>query len=209
MNLDGLCQACAAYWLGLHYGFSNIPNGKEKEILGHMAMNKAVRLNVAAGRRRRRGAVIVELSFTLVPLLAMMFAIADFAMPIFLHSTFTAAVREGVRFGVTYNTAYNGTTYSSQTDAIKAVVQANTLGFLTGSTGLSKISVKYYLPVSPFGQVTGTGANANGNILEVSVAAFNWLPMAPVGRLASALSVGAISSDRLESLGVGATRPTP
>jgi Flp pilus assembly protein TadG len=161
-------------------------------------------------RRRQRGSVIVELSFTLVPFLAMMFAIAEFAMPIFLHSTFNAAVREGVRFGVTYNTSYNGTGYSTQTDAIKAVVQANALGFLAGSMGLSQISVNYYLPVSPFGQVTGAGANANGNILEVSITGFNWLPMAPIGGyLASALPVGAISSDRLESLGVGAARPTP
>jgi hypothetical protein len=153
--------------------------------------------------------VIVELSFTLVPLLALLFAVADFAMPIFLHSTFTAAVREGVRYGVTYNTTYNGTPYLTQTDAIKAVVQANGLGFLKGSTGLSQISVKYYLPIAPFGEVTGVGANANGNILEVSIAGFNWLPMAPVNRLASALAVGAISSDRLESLGPGAARPLP
>jgi Flp pilus assembly protein TadG len=163
-----------------------------------------------AVRNRRRGAVIVELSFTLVPFLAMMFAIAEFAMPIFLHSTFNAAVREGVRFGVTYNTSYNGTSYSSQTAAIQAVVQANSLGFLQGSTGLSQILVKYYLPVSPYGQVTGAGANANGNILEVSISGFNWLSMAPVGRyLAPAISVGAISSDRMESLPLGATRPTP
>ena len=172
-------------------------------------VDKVSTLSVAPGRRRRKGSVIIELSFTLVPFLAMLFAIGDFAMPIFLHSTFDAAVREAVRFGVTYNTTYNGTSYSTQTDAIKAVVQGNSLGFLSGSTGLSQISVKYYLPVSPFGQVTGVGSNANGNILEVSIAGFNWLPMAPVNRLASALSVGAISSDRLESLGVGAARPAP
>jgi Flp pilus assembly protein TadG len=172
-------------------------------------LNKISTSRVATGRRRRTGSVIIELSFTLVPFLAMLFAIGDFAMPIFLHSTFDAAVREAVRFGVTYNTTYNGTSYSTQTDAIKAVVQANALGFLPGSAGLSQIYVKYYLPVSPFGQVTGVGANANGNILEVSIAGFNWLPMAPVSRLASALSVGAISSDRLESLPVGAARPTP
>jgi Flp pilus assembly protein TadG len=175
-----------------------------------MVLNKIPRLSVTAGSRRRRGAVIVELAFTLVPFLAMMFAIAEFAMPIFLHSTFNAAVREGVRFGVTYNTTYNGTSYSTQTDAIKAVVQANGLGFLQGSTGLSQIVVKYYLPVSPYGQVTGAGANANGNLLEVSIAGFNWLSMAPIGQyLAPTLAVGAISSDRLESLGVGALRPTP
>src|ERR1700682_3297284 len=173
-------------------------------------MHKAQFRTIAAGSRRRRGAVIVELSFTLVPFLAMMFAIAEFAMPIFLHSTFNAAVREGVRYGVTYNTSYNGANYSTQTDAIKAVVQANSLGFLQGSTGLSKILVKYYLPVSPYGQVTGGGYNANGNILEVSISGFNWLSMAPIGNyLAPSLAVGAISSDRLESLGVGTARPTP
>ena len=154
--------------------------------------------------------MFVELSFVLVPFLALLLAIGEFAMPIFLHSTLNAAVREGVRFGVTYNTTYNGTSYSTQTDAIKAVVQANGLGFLNGSTGLSQISVKYYLAVTPFGEVTGTGANANGNILEVSIANFNWSSMAPIGGyLASAIPVGAISSDRLESLGIGAARPTP
>jgi hypothetical protein len=147
---------------------------------------------------------------TLLPLLALIFAIADFAVPIFLHSTFDAAVREGVRYGVTYNTTYGGTTYTTQTDAIKAVVQNNALGFLAGLTGLGEISVRYYLPVSPFGEVTtGAGRNANGNILEVSVAGYNWLPMAPVERVAAALSVGAISSDRLESLGPGIVRPLP
>ena len=165
--------------------------------------------SIGRRRRGRSGAVIVELSFVIVPLLAVLFAIADFAMPIFLHSTFNHAAREATRFGITFSTTYNGTTYSTQTDAIKAVVQANTLGFLQGATGLSQIFVKYYLPVSPFGQVTGTGANANGNIVEVSISGFNWLPMAPVSRVSQALSVGAISADRLESLGPGSTRPTP
>jgi Flp pilus assembly protein TadG len=188
------------------------PKDRRKRAWRHVAPNLAQTsiVGVIAAKSRRRGAVIVELSFTLVPLLALMFAIADFAMPIFLHSSFDAAVREGVRYGVTYNTTYNGTTYATQTDAIKAVVQTNALGFLAGLTGLGEISVKYYLPVSPFGEVTaGLGRNANGNILEVSIAGFNWLPMAPVARLASALSVGAISSDRLESLGPGIVRPLP
>jgi hypothetical protein len=112
--------------------------------------------------------------------------------------------------GVTYNTTYNGTAYSTQTDAIKAVVQANALGFLKDSTGLNQISVKYYQAVTPFGEVTGAGANANGNILEVSITGFNWASMAPIGGyLAAAIPVGAISADRLESLPIGAARPTP
>jgi Flp pilus assembly protein TadG len=160
--------------------------------------------------RRRSGSVIVETCFVLIPLLAMLLATADFAVPIFLDSTFTHAVREGCRFGIAYQTSYNGTSYGSMTDAIKAVVQANSMGFLAGTSGLNKIAVKYYLPTSPYGEVTGTaGANANGNLLEVSVNGFNWTPMAPVGRLAQALSINVVAADRLESLGPGTTRPTP
>jgi hypothetical protein len=175
-----------------------------------MILNQISASSIAVRSRRQKGSVIIELAFVLVPFLAMLFAIAEFAVPIFLHSTFNAAVREGVRLGVTYNTTYNGTAYSTQTDAIKAVVQANALGFLKDSTGLSQISVKYYLAVTPFGEVTGAGANANGNILEVSITGFNWASMAPIGGyLAAAIPVGAISSDRLESLPIGAARPTP
>src|SRR4030088_2776968 len=105
-----------------------------KRMLGRRYDERSVRgmSDVSVRSGRQSGSVIVELSFVLVPFLAMMLAIGEFAMPIFLQSTFNAAVREGVRFGVTYNTTYNGTGYSTQTDAIKAVVQANGLGFLQG-----------------------------------------------------------------------------
>jgi Flp pilus assembly protein TadG len=159
---------------------------------------------------RQRGSVIFETTFVLVPLLAMLLATIDFAVPIFLDSTFTHAVREGCRYGIAYQTTYSGTTYSTASDAIKAVVQNNSMGFLAGSAGLSKIAVKYYRPTSPYGEVTGTaGANANGNLLEVSVNGFAWSPMAPLSRMAAALSINVIAADRLESLGPGTTRPAP
>jgi Flp pilus assembly protein TadG len=166
--------------------------------------------NKLSTNRRRSGAVIVELALVLVPLLAMILAIADFSMPIFLNSTFTNAVREGCRFGLAYQVTYGGTTYGDMTTAIKNVVQTNSMGFLAGTSGLSKIAVKYYLPVSPYTEVTGAStANANGNILEVSVNGFDWTPMAPVSRLASALAITVVAADRLESLGPGTTRPSP
>ena len=63
--------------------------------------------------------------------------------------------------------------YTSQTAAIKAVVQANSMGFLAGTTGANMIYVKYYLPVSPFTEVTGTaGANKDGNVIEVSISGY-------------------------------------
>lgn len=152
---------------------------------------------------------MIELALVLVPLMALMLAIADFAMPIFLHGTFMTAVREGCRFGITYQTSYNGMNYSTQTAAIKAVVQANAMGFLSSGAASNLIFVRYFSPVSPFGEVTGAGANASGNILQVSVEGYNWSWMAPIWRTATPLSVAAITLDRLETLPPGATVPAP
>lgn len=151
----------------------------------------------------------MELALVLTPLMAMLLAIVDFSLPIFLRSTFTAAVREGVRFGITYNLTYNGTAYSSQSAAIKAVVQGNSMGFLSGTSGAGYIYVNYYSPVSPFGQLTGPGANSPGNILEVTIQGFQTLPIAPIWRSGSPFTISAISSDRLEMLPPGMSPPTP
>ena len=60
----------------------------------------------------------MALSFT--PLFALMLGVFELALPIFKKSTFSSAVREGCRYG-------------TQTAAIKAVVQANAMGFLAGT----------------------------------------------------------------------------
>lgn len=152
---------------------------------------------------------MVELALVFLPLMALTLAIVDFAMPIFLHGTFMTAVREGCRFGITYQTSYNGVSYGTQTGAIKAVVQANAMGFLSSAAASNLIFVRYFSPVSPFGQVTGAGANASGNILQVSVEGYNWSWIAPIWRTTTPLSVTAITSDRLEVLPPGATAPAP
>lgn len=152
---------------------------------------------------------MVELALVLLPLMAIMMAIVDFSLPIFLRSTFTAAVREGCRFGITYQLTYNGVTYSTQTAAIQAVVQGNSMGFLAGAPGAALIHVHYYSPVSPFNQLSGTGANASGNILEVTIEGFTWLSIAPIWRDNTPLSIAAISADRLETLPAGTALPAP
>jgi len=158
---------------------------------------------------RERGAAMVELALVLLPLMAIMMAIVDFSLPIFLRSTFTAAVREGCRYGITYQLTYNGTTYGSQTAAITAVVQGNSMGFLAGAPGAALIHINYYSPVSPFGQVSGVGANASGNIVEVTVSGYTWLSIAPIWRGNTPVSVSAISADRLETLPAGQALPAP
>ena len=162
---------------------------------------------------------MLELALILTPMFALLLSIVELSMPIFKKSTFQDAVREGVRYGITYQTTYNGNSYSSQTAAIKAVVQTNAMGFLAGTTGANLINVKYYLPVSPFTDVTNTGtANADGNIVEVSVQGYAHAWIAPVAWFyghtnfqvtGTPLTIAASSADRLESLPVGSTRPSP
>jgi Flp pilus assembly protein TadG len=147
---------------------------------------------------------MVELSLVLLPLFALMFGIIDFSMPIFLKSLFTHAVREGARYGVTYRTM-SGLSHS---ESIKRVVQTNAAGFLNGASGLSRIQVKYYNPTT-FVEATGAGANADGNIVEVTVSGYQWRWILPIWQSKSPINVGAASADRLESLPRGSTRPAP
>ena len=168
-------------------------------------------------RVKQSGNTILELALVLTPFLALCLAIIELSLPIFKKSTFVNAVREGCRFGITYQTTYNGNSYGTQTDAIKAVVETNSMGFLNSSNA-SLISVQYY-DSSSFANVTGTSnANADGNILIVSVSGYthNWIN--PINWFwgpttfsvtGSPLSINASSADRLETLPVGSTRPSP
>jgi Flp pilus assembly protein TadG len=162
---------------------------------------------------------MVEAALIMTPFLALMLGIVELSLPIFKKSLFTAAVREGCRYGITYQTTYQGTTYGTQTQAIQAVVQTNAMGFLSGSSGLNQIKVQYFLPVSPFTEVTGTStANRDGNVLQVSVQGYNHAWIAPVlwfwgptnfSVTTGTLVIAAISADRLESLPGGSSRPAP
>lgn len=153
---------------------------------------------------RRKGAAMVELALTILPTLALLMAIIDFTLPIFLHGLFNHAVRSGVRYGVTYRTQ----TGLSHTQSIKQVVQQNAGGFLAGNEGLAKIQVKFYSPTT-FTEVTGVNANVGGNILEVSIANYRWNWVAPIWRSHGGLDVQAASADRLETLPRGVARPQP
>lgn len=172
---------------------------------------KLVRMIRSPSKRRGResGNSTVELALVLLPLFALSLSIVDFSLPIFLKSTFTHAVREGCRYGITYNVSFNGTTYSTQTAAIKAAVQANAVGFLAQPAQANLIQVRYYSSVSPYSQVTGANANDGGNILMVSIEGYAWSWIAPLWRSATPLSISAISADRLERLPLGTARPSP
>ena len=164
---------------------------------------------------RQSGNTLVEMALVMVPFFALTLSIIELSLPIFLKSTFVDAAREGCRYGITFQTTYNGTSYSSQTAAITAVVEANSSGFLNSSNA-NLISVTYYNS-STFAQVTGSGANADGNILMVSVSGYTYNWINPINWFygstnfsitGSPLTLSASSMDRLETLPVGAIRPT-
>jgi len=152
----------------------------------------------------------------MTPFMALTLSIIEVSLPIFKKSTFVQAVREGCRYGITFQTTYKGTTYGTQTDAIKAVVEDNSMGFLNASNA-NLITVTYYDQVT-FNAVSGSGANADGNIIKVSLTGYthNWIN--PINWIygsqrfqvtANPLTINAVSADRLESLPSGSTRPSP
>lgn len=144
---------------------------------------------------------MVELAFVLTPLLAIFFAIIDFSMVVFIRSNFQNAVREGVRYGITFRTQSG----LCQDASVREIVKSNSVGFL-GSSNQSLIKVNYYQPSDLSTPIT-SGGNVPGNVIEVSVQGYqvNWL--APLWRSSNPLQINVYASDRLEGLPGGVAPP--
>jgi hypothetical protein len=127
-----------------------------------------------AVRKRRgksgcRGAEILEAALIIVPLFGLIFLLLDISMVVFLRSTFQHAVREGVRYGITGA----NDTGPCQDDSIKAIVKQDALGFLNSATNSAKVHVHFTSPVD--GSLSD---NAPGNIIQVSIEAYQYNPLA-------------------------------
>jgi Flp pilus assembly protein TadG len=159
----------------------------------------ASRARKALDRRRKTqgGNALVEGALTLLPLLAVGFALLDFPLALFIQNTLQGAVREGVRFAITQQTGANG-----QDAAIKSVVESYSMGFLTDAAitaGTDSFSITYYNPNSSLSTaVTGTGSNAQGNICVVS-ATIKLAFMAPIWQATGLIPFSATSSDMMEA----------
>lgn len=152
----------------------------------------------------QRGNAFLEAGFIFVPLLAIILAICDFGFAIFLRANMQNAVREGVRFAVTYQTLPG----LCQDDSVKKVVQDSAAGFLAGATNLNKIKVRFYLPTNLNTPVTGVGTNAPGNVVEVGVEGYSFSWMAPLLRSpASPFIINVYAADRMEGLAGGTSPP--
>ncbi len=149
-------------------------------------------------KRGRRGGVLVESVLALMPMLALLFGMLDFAFAIFIKNTMSFAVRQGVRYAVTSRTISG----KGQDESIKTVVNTYSLGLADALSsdhdGMNRIAIHYYDPVS-LDEVTGTGSNAGGNIVVVAATGLSWAWMVPVLRDAAPLQFGVASADIMEA----------
>ena len=159
-------------------------------------------------RRHDGGSVMVEFALTLLPLMALIFAFADFSLLLFRWSTLENAVREGCRYAITFRTSGG----NGQDASIEQVVQKYALGVVTTGDTPQHIFVEYYSP----GNLTtsiASGGNIPGNIVQVSVKNVSWSWLAPLsgsfgtgGLYASApLTFSVYSSDILGGYPAGVT----
>ena len=145
----------------------------------------------------------MEASLIFLPLFALLLAMIDFSLALFLRGTMQNAVREGVRYAVTYQTESG----MCQDASIKAIVKSSAVGFLGDSAHDSKIKVRYYGPANLSAELTGAGSNAPGNVVEIAVEGYTWSWIAPLWRTASPFNINVYAADRMEGLAGGVSPP--
>lgn len=120
---------------------------------------------------------MLEVVFTILPTFALIFGLTDCGFMIFRWSTLQNAVREGVRYAITFQTeAGPGGQSLGQDASVKQVVEHYSLGMVSAADDPAHIFVNYYDPSDPNTPI-GNGGNTPGNVVEISVQniAFRWL----------------------------------
>lgn len=114
---------------------------------------------------------MVEWMLVILPTLAIITAFFDVSFALFSWSTLQNAVREGVRYAITFQTSGS----LGQDASIKQVVASNSMGLLTSTSTL--IQVNYYTTVAPTTAIAAPNGNDPGNIVVVSVQGYplQWL----------------------------------
>lgn len=124
-------------------------------------------------RRRRRsgGNAMVEWMLVILPTLGIITSFFDVSFALFSWSTLQNAVREGVRYAITFQTMSG----LGQDASIKTTVANNSMGLLTSSSSL--IQVNYYTTSAPTTAIAAPNGNDPGNIVTVSVQGYplQWL----------------------------------
>lgn len=163
-------------------------------------------------RRRSGGNTIVESAFTLIPTFALIFAFIDFGLMLYRWSSLQNAVREGVRYAITFRTSTSPPL--GQVESIKAIVERNSMGLVHANDSPQHIFVKFYTKTAPDTAIA-TGGNVPGNIVEVSVqnVSYGWIaPLSgsygggiPFFRSTAPINLKVYAFDILGGYPVGAT----
>src|SRR6202049_4192973 len=130
-------------------------------------------------RSRTSGQARIETVLAILPLFAVLMAVLDFSVAIFVMDTFEYAARMGVRSAVLQSAGTTG----HQDDMIRQAIRDNSLGFLGDKTKVpdSQLPINYYrLDTTTNTWVSagaGVNSNAGGNLIKVGVSAFSWLWM--------------------------------
>ena len=160
--------------------------------------------------KRRRGAELLEFTFTLLPLMMMIIVLLDASWAIFVKSTLAFAVRSGVRLGITITGTQATAAGSDLTTMVKANVQSNALGRLAGPAGLAKIKVNYLQPPATGSTAAAVDVSGNSdgnnplNIMEVSIQGFSLKALIPrffswkTAVDNSSTSISAVAADLIE-----------
>ena len=147
---------------------------------------------------RRRGSVLVEGPLALLPLMAILFAVVDLSVALFVKNMAQFAVAQGVRYAITSQTLAG----MGQDASIKAVVKGYTLGFLDclspDHIGGNRIAITYYDPVT-LAAVAGVGSNTGGNIVVVSATGLSWAWMMPLLNNSAPLAFSVSSAAIMEA----------
>lgn len=149
-------------------------------------------------RRRQRGNSLLEASLVILPFFAIVLGIIDYGRAFYARTALQYAVQAGTRYAVTFQTI-NG---MCQDASIKEVVRKSSIGLLKESDLTNNVFIRYYKP-----DLGATTSNAPGNIVEVSVEGYQVDWIAPLWRSAIPMKVLARSSDRMEGLPGGTTKP--
>jgi len=125
-------------------------------------------------RRRSGGNAFIETAFTLLPTFALIFAFIDFGLMLYRWSSLQNAVREGVRYAITFQRQTSPSL--GQVASIKNVVERHSMRLVRVTDSPAHIFVKFSTKAAPDTYIA-SGGNIPGNVVEVSIqnVSFNWI----------------------------------
>lgn len=145
------------------------------------------RPNPSSRSKARRGSEFVEGMLMMLPFMALFFLIIDTSWCLFIKATLQYAVQSGANFAA-----------SDTTNGLVSLTQSTVSGQSLNLVPASNVNVDFYTPTSSMSSSSmmtssTSGANATGNIVQVSVN-YSFSPLAPLFRSSATIPLTASAS---------------